>query len=88
MRINHLKFRVPITEFIFTLQIENDGIVQKNKYVGNSLQEHLDFQAGVNEMSPKRGRALGACVSKFKTWKDLGIIAYFINNRLIVMLYP
>ena len=40
------------------------------------LQEYLDIQAGVNEISPKGGRALGACIAKFRTWKDLGIIAY------------
>ena len=28
-------------------------MVQKNKYVGIVLQEHLDFQAGVIKISPK-----------------------------------
>ena len=44
--------------------------------MGIILQEHLDFQAGVNVIFSKGRRALGACISKFKTWKDIGIIAY------------
>ena len=48
MRINHLEFRIPIIQFVFTFQIKNHGIVQKNKYVVIILQEHLDYQAGGN----------------------------------------
>ena len=74
--INHLKIRVPISEFLFTFEIKIVGIVQEYKYVAIILQELLDFQAGVNEISPKTGRALGACISKFAPLKDVGFIAY------------
>ena len=48
----------------------------------------LDFQAGVNEISPKGGGTLGACIAKFKTWKDVGIIAYHQSFNYNINLYP
>ena len=94
MSVNHLKskivhfrkVRVSITDFSFTFQNKTVDIVQKYKYLGLILGEHLDFKASINELCSKGGRALGACISKFKTLKDVGYITY--KNCLIVLLYP
>ena len=56
--------------------------------MGIVLQEHLNFQAGVNEISPKGGGTLGACIAKFRTWKDVGIIAYHQSFNYNINLYP
>ena len=84
MSVNHLKskivhfrkVRVSITDFSFTFQNKTVDIVQKYKYLGLILEEHLDFKASINELCSKGGRALGACISKFKTLKDVGYITY------------
>ena len=84
MSVNHLKskivhfrkVRVSITDFLFTFQNKTVDIVQKYKYLGLILEEHLDFKASINELCSKGGRALGACISKFKTLKDVGYITY------------
>ena len=84
MSVNHLKskivhfrkVRVSITDFSFTFQNKTVDIVQKYKYLGLILEEHLDFKASINEPCSKGGRALGACISKFKTLKDVGYITY------------
>ena len=56
--------------------------------MGIVLQEHLDFQAGVNEISPQGGGTLGACIAKFKTWKDVEIIAYHQSFNYNINLHP
>ena len=84
MSINHLtskivhfcKMRVSITDFSFTFQNKTVYIVLKYKYLGLNLEEHLEFKASINELCCKGGRALGACIAKFKTLKDVGYITY------------
>ena len=68
MSVNHLKskivhfrkVRVSIRDFSFTFQNKTVDIVQKYKYLGLILEEHLDFKASINELCSKGGRALGA----------------------------
>ena len=82
--VNHLKSKVvhfrkvcvPITDFPFTFQNKTVDIVKKYTYLGIILEEHLDFKANINELRSKGGRALGACISTFKTLKDVGCITY------------
>ena len=84
MIVNHLKskivhfrkVRVSITDFSFTLQNNTVDIVQKYKYLGLISEEHLYFKASINELCSKGGRALGACISKFKTLKERCRIHY------------
>ena len=84
MNVNYLKskvvhfrkIRVPLTKYIFTLHNNNIEIVHTYKYLGLVFDDHLNFQAGINELCSKAGRALGACISKFRALKDVGFITY------------
>ena len=58
--------------------------VQKYKYLGLILEEHLDFKASINELCSKGGRALGACISKFKTLKDEDTLHIKKNDCTVV----
>ena len=79
--VHFRKVRVSITDFSFTSQNKTVDIVQK--YLGLISGDHLDFKASINEICSQGGRALGACISKFKTLKDVGYITY----KKIVRLY-
>ncbi len=47
-------------------------IVDKYKYLGIILQEHLDFNVTASVLASAAGRALGAIISKFKSFKNAG----------------
>ncbi len=53
-----------IFEFMFDNTVLN--IVDRYKYLGTILNEHLDFSVTSSVLSGAAGRALGAVISKFK----------------------
>ncbi len=48
------------------------NIVDKYKYLGTILNEHLDFSVTSSVLSGVAGRALGAVISEFKWLKNVG----------------
>ena len=48
------------------------GIVSSYKYLGISLNEFLDYNVCAQELAEAGGRALGAIIAKFKTFKNIG----------------
>ncbi len=44
-------------------------LVDKYKYLGILLQEHLDFNIKASVLASAAGRILGAIISKFKSFK-------------------
>ena len=50
--------------------------VDRYKYHGLIFNEYLTFDLGVNDLCLKGGRALAACISRFKALKDVGFITF------------
>ncbi len=48
------------------------NIVDRYKYLGNILNEHLDFSVTSSVLSGAADQALGAMISKFKGLKNVG----------------
>ena len=68
--------RAQETKFVFKL---GETILEKAKeykYLGVILDEHLTFNSCSKVLAESGGRALGAVISKFKTFKDLGYSVY------------
>ena len=56
-------------EFVFDNTVLS--IVDRYKYLGTVLNEHLDFTVTSSILSAAAGRALGAVISKFKGLKNV-----------------
>lgn len=84
MRINVnkskiLHFRIPSqTRTTYDFKIGNISleIVNRYKYLGLVLDEHLDFNTTSSILSESAGRALGSICSKFKSNKGFGYNTY------------
>ena len=50
--------------------------VDRYKYLGLIFDEYLTFDLGVYDLCLKGGRALAACISRFKALKDVGFITF------------
>ena len=64
--------RIKRTEHLFMYGDTILDIVNEYKYLGVILDEHLTFEACSKTLADSGGRALGAIISKFKEYKDLG----------------
>ena len=49
------------------------NLVQKQKYLGIFLDDHLNFENCATVLSESAGRALGGVIHKFKSLKDVGL---------------
>ena len=58
--------------------------VERYKYLGLIFDEYLTFDLEVNDLCLKGGRALAACISRFKDLKDVGFITFTkLYNRMV-----
>ncbi len=57
------------TEFNFTFDNSPLNVVNKYKYLGVILEEHLDFNLTSSVLANAAGRALGSVISKINTKK-------------------
>ena len=64
--------RSPRTEFVFTYGAFELEIVKYYKYLGIILDEFLKFEDAASTLAGAGGRALGAIISKFRTYKNIG----------------
>ena len=59
------------TSYNFTLGREKVETVDRYKYLGVVLNEHLNFNVTADILADSSGRALGAVIGKSKHLKDL-----------------
>ncbi len=71
-----LIYQYLFTEFNFTFDNSPLNVVNKYKYLGIILEEHLDFNLTASVLANAAGRALGAVISKFKTLKNVGFSTF------------
>ncbi len=67
--VNFRSNRKRCSEFNFTFDNSPLNVVNKYKYLGIILEEHLDFNLTASVLANAAGRAFGAVRSKFKTLK-------------------
>ncbi len=60
------------------------NIVERYKYLGTILNEHLDFSLTSSVLSGAAGRALGSVISKFKGLKNVGFLIHLIKCITVV----
>ncbi len=63
------------TKFSFKFDHNELKIVDRYKYLGIILQEHLDYNV-ISVLAGTAGRALGAVISKFKSFRNAGYNAF------------
>ena len=66
----------PQTNYRFLYRNENLETVNRYKYLGLVLNDHLDFNITAGVLADSAGRALGAIYSKFKYAQGLGFQTY------------
>ena len=84
MQINHEKSnivhfrrkRVNRSSRRFKFGSKEPSVVNSYKYLGFSLDEHLDFVQGVDVLSSSAGRALSSVIAKFKDLRNVGFTTY------------
>jgi hypothetical protein len=83
--VHFRKKRVNKTTQSFLLGDKQIEIVDKYKYFGVYLDEHLDFKTTSITLAGAPGRALGGIISKFKTSRNVGFETYstLYNNGVI-----
>ena len=64
--------RVKRTDYDFKMGQESVDIVDRYKYLGVYLNEHLDYNVIANTLAGAAGRALGGVISKFQSFKNVG----------------
>ena len=64
--------RKPQTMYKFLFDESELEIVSQYKYLGIILTEHLDFNGTADVLAGGAGRALGAIISKFKYFRNIG----------------
>ena len=68
--------RIKRSDFEFKLDNNVLEYVQDYKYLGLLLNEHMKYNNAAEMLSKAAGRALGACISKFKMLKNMGLQTY------------
>ena len=60
------------SNFNFRFGAINLEIIDKYKYLGTVLDEHLNYNVTADVLAGAGGRALGAIISKFKQFRNIG----------------
>ncbi len=68
--------RTTCTKFIFKFDHNELKIVDRYKYLCIILQENLDYNVTTSVLTGAAGRALGAVISKFKSFRNAGYTAF------------
>ena len=68
--------RKQITKYFFTFENSSIEIVNWYKYLGVLLDDHLDFNTTTELLAGAAGRALGAVLTKFKNFRNIGFNAF------------
>ena len=85
--VHFRKTRSAKSKYTFKLGDVCLGTVDRYKYLGLIFDEYLTFDLGVNDLCLKGGRALAACISRFKAFKDVGFITFTKLYNCMVTLY-
>ncbi len=64
------------SSYRFHLGSTNLDYVKEYKYLGLVLNEHLNYKETVDILAKAAGRALGSCISKFKTLRNMEYKTY------------
>ena len=64
--------RKQITKYCFTYENSQIEIVNRYKYLGVLLDDYLDFSTTAELLAGAAGRALGAVLTKFKNFRNIG----------------
>ncbi len=78
-KTNFMQFRgkrTTCTTFNFKFDHNEPKIVDQYKYLGVILQENLDYNVTTSVLAGAAGRALGADISKFKSFRNVGYNAF------------
>ncbi len=68
--------RVKKTEKHFFIDNEEVEILDRYKYLGIILNEHLDFNVTASTLAGAAGRALGGIITKFNSFRNIGFKTY------------
>ena len=64
------------TDYVFKYGATALEMISEYKYLGIILDEHLTFVSCSKTLADSGGRALGAVISKFKQFKDVGYLTF------------
>lgn len=80
--INFRSRRLQRSNYVFSIDDKELLYVDKYKYLGIVLDEHLLYNNTIEVLSNAGGRALGGIISKFSTLRNLGYSTYttLFNN--------
>ncbi len=88
--VHYRKPNVNRTKVCFTWEGSQIGVVSGYKYLGVFLDEFLDFNVHCEAIHNSAGRALGAIISKFSYFRNIGFKTFdklFASNVASVMSY-
>ncbi len=74
--IHFRKQGVSRSTFNFNVEVKPLCYTNIYKYLGFTLDEHLQFREGINTLADTAGRALGSIISKMKNCKDLSYTTF------------
>ena len=74
--VHFRKNRQKQSEYQFKYGNHDLSIVSEYKYLGVILDQHLSFESCSKTLAESGGRALGAIISKFKLFKEMGFNAF------------
>jgi hypothetical protein len=70
------KVRQARSQYVFKYGNIDLEVVNKYKYLGIALNEHLNFTVTADILAGAGGRALGSIISKFSTFRNIGYITF------------
>ena len=75
--VHFRKKNTQVTRFNFFFDGTSLKVVDKYKYLGTMLHEHLDYNVTSTILAAAAGRALGSVISKFKLLKNVGYQTFY-----------